>query len=88
MTAPSTFFYARSDLSALISAANTVHPLSNADLRGVEPEMKSTIIGFDGNGDPIWRRVPVHRVRDGKGYRETYLPNTSKEELHERACAR
>ncbi len=40
MTAPSTFFSGTSDLSALISAANTVHPLSNADLRGVEPNLQ------------------------------------------------
>lgn len=85
MTAPSTFFSGRSDLSALISAANTVHPLSNADLRGVEPEMKSTIVGFREDGSPIWRRVPVTRVRINQGWVETPL---NQEERDERASAR
>lgn len=40
MTAPSTFFSGRSDLSALISEQNTVHELSNADLYGPEPHLQ------------------------------------------------
>ncbi len=87
MTAPSTFFSGTSDLSALISAANTVHPLSNADLRGVEPEMKSTIVGFREDGAPIWRRVPVVRIRINHGWVETRLNDTT-EDRDERASAR
>jgi hypothetical protein len=85
MTAPSDFFTA--DLSRLISAANTTLPHSNADLRDVEPEMKSIIVGFAADGAPIWRRVPVTRVRINHGWVETRLNDTT-EDRDERASAR
>lgn len=81
MTAPSDFFTA--DLSRLISAANTTLPNSNADLRGVEPEMKSIIVGFRDDNSPIWRRVPVQRVRIHHGWVEHF--NTNEEPRDERA---
>jgi len=85
MTAPSTFFSGHSDLSALISEQNVTLPMSNADLRGVEPEMKSTIVGFTADGAPIWRRIAVTRVRISSGWVETPL---NQEESDERASAR
>ena len=73
-------------LGIAISAQNNRLAMSNADLRGVEPEMKSTIVGFREDGSPIWRRVPVTRIRVNRGWVET--PLTHQEESHERASAR
>lgn len=74
-------------LGIAISGANTMHPLSNADLRGVEPEMKSTIVCFREDGAPIWRRVPVVRIRINHGWVETRLNDTT-EDRDARASAR
>lgn len=57
-------------LGIAISGQNEILPMSNADLRGVEPEMKSTIVAFTAEGAPIWRRVPVTRIRINSGWLE------------------
>ncbi len=74
-------------LGIAISGTNTVLPMSNADLRGVEPEMKSTIVGFTADGAPIWRRIAIIRARKGNGWVETPLNDTT-EDRDERASAR
>lgn len=72
-------------LGIAISAQNDRLASSNADLRGVEPEMKSTIVGFREDESPIWRRIPVTRVRINHGWVETPL---NQEVSDERASAR
>lgn len=72
-------------LGIAISAQNDRLAMSNADIRGVEPEMKSTIVGFREDGSPIWRRIPVTRVRINEGWVETPL---NQEESREQAHAR
>lgn len=57
-------------LGLAISGQNEILPMSNADIRRVEPEMKSTIVGFTPDGAPIWRRIPVTRVRKNNGWDE------------------
>lgn len=90
MTAPSTFFSGTSDLSALISAANTVHPLSNADLYGATPAGHIAIKATMRNDK--W--VPAYfRVwRDEAGIHDEFLGliplNTNEEPRDERASAR
>ena len=74
-------------LGIAISAQNDRLASSNADLRGVEPEMKSTIVGFTPDGAPIWRRIPVTRIRINQGWVETRLNDTT-EDRDERASAR
>lgn len=74
-------------LGIAISEQNVTLPMSNADLRGVEPEMKSTIVGFREDGSPIWRRIPVVRIRINQGWVETRLNDTT-ENRDERASAR
>lgn len=86
MTTPSDFFSPHNDLSAQISKQNVILPMSNADLRGVEPEMKAKIVGFAADGEAIWRRVPIIRIREGNGFRE--IPMNTKEDRDDRASAR
>lgn len=88
--APSTFFSGTSDLSALISEQNTVHPMSNADLYGATPAGHIAIKATMRNDE--W--VPAYfRVwRNEAGCHDEFLGfmplNNTTEERDERASAR
>jgi hypothetical protein len=56
----------------MISAPNTIHPLSNADLY-VRQRTKAVIVGFRPDGEAIWGRQDFILFREGNGTREIPL---------------